>query len=85
MAKAKVVANIARVAILFFAAALALLQAGLPSAIVTIAFASVIGAVAVGIAIAVGFGGQHLAGRLLESAVASLVDKKEERPSEGPR
>ncbi|HZT55229.1 MAG TPA: mechanosensitive ion channel, partial [Burkholderiaceae bacterium] len=54
VANAPVLAGIARVAILFFTAALALRQAGLPAEIVTIAFASVIGALAVGVAIAIG-------------------------------
>ena len=46
----------ARGAILFFAAALALHQAGLPAEIVTIAFASVVGGVAIGLAVVAGIG-----------------------------
>ena len=44
----------------------ALRQAGLPAEIITIAFAAVVGAIAVGVAVAVGVGGRHVAGRLLE-------------------
>jgi Conserved TM helix len=64
--KAHALAGVARVAILFFAAALALHQAGLPAIIVTIAFAAVVGAIAVGVALAVGLGGAPVATRALE-------------------
>lgn len=73
---APVLANVARGAILFFAAALALRQAGLPAEIVTIAFASVVGAIAIGVAVAVGVGGRHVAGRLLERAAQSFEAPK---------
>jgi hypothetical protein len=73
---APVLAKLARGAILFFAAALALRQAGLPAEIVTITFAAVVGAIAVGIAVAVGVGGRHVAGRLLERAVQSFEPVK---------
>lgn len=73
---ARVLASLARGAILFFAAALALRQAGLPAEIVTIAFAAVVGAIAVGVAVAVGVGGRHVAGRLLERAVQSFEPVK---------
>ena len=85
LANARVLANMARAAILFFAAALALLQAGLPGEIVTIAFGSVVGAVAIGIAIALGIGGQHVAARLLECAVASFTRKKDAPEAEDER
>lgn len=85
VAHAKVLARIARAAVLFFAAALALLQAGLPGEIVTIAFAAVVGAIAVGVAIAFGFGGRQVAGRLLESVVASFSAKKNTLPPEDRR
>lgn len=81
IANSRVLGNIARGAILFFTAALALRQAGLPSEIVTIAFGAVVGAIAIGIAVAVGVGGRHVAGRLLESAVESFSSKKGEAKS----
>ena len=71
-ANAPALANLVRGAILFFTAALALRQAGLPGDIVGIAFGSVVGAIAVGAAVAVGVGGRHVAGRLLEEAVDAL-------------
>ena len=71
-ANAPALANLARGAILLFTAALALRQAGLPGDIVGIAFGSVVGAIAVGVAVAVGVGGRHVAGRLLEEAVVAL-------------
>ena len=72
VANAPVLAHLARGAILFFAAALALHQAGLPAEIVTIAFAGVVGALAVALAIAVGVGGRHAAARLVDRAVQSF-------------
>ena len=77
MANAAVAGQIVRGAILFFASALALRQAGLPGDIIAIAFGCVIGAFALGIAIALGVGGRHVAARLLESAVSSFTRKKD--------
>lgn len=71
-ANAPALASLVRGAILFFTAALALRQAGLPGDIVGIAFGSVVGAIAVGAAVAVGVGGRHVAGKLLEEAVEAL-------------
>ena len=78
---APVLAKLTRAAILFFTAALALRQAGLPAEIITIAFASVVGAIALAAAIAVGMGGRHVAGRLLESAVQSFQVKEAAPPT----
>ena len=69
---APALANLVRGAILFFTAALALRQAGLPGDIVGIAFGSVVCAIALGVAVAVGVGGRHVAGKLLEEAVQAL-------------
>jgi hypothetical protein len=86
VANAPALARIARVAILFFTAALALRQMGLPAEIVTIAFASVMAAIAIGLGVAVGVGGRHVAARLLEEAVASfnadrrVVEEIDHRP-----
>jgi hypothetical protein len=81
VANAATLSMLARVAVLFFAAALALVQAGLPSEIVTILFASVVGAVTIGFAIAVGIGGRGVAQRLLESAEQSFAVQPESPPS----
>jgi hypothetical protein len=64
----------ARGAILFFAGALALRQAGLPAEIVTIAFGAVVGALAVGLGVALGVGGRHAAGRLVGRMVDSFAE-----------
>jgi hypothetical protein len=69
---APALANLVRGAILFFTAALALRQAGLPGDIVGIAFGAVVCAIALGVAVAVGVGGRHVAGKLLEEAVQAL-------------
>jgi hypothetical protein len=64
------VAQLVRGAVLFFALCLALVQAGLPATIVTILFAAVVGAVALGGALAAGLalgvGGQSVAARWLD-------------------
>lgn len=62
----------ARGAILFFGAALALHQAGLPGEIVTLAFGSVVGGVAIGLAVAIGVGGRHVAARVLDRVERSF-------------
>ena len=72
MANASLAALMARGAILFFAAALALHQAGLPPEIITIAFGAVVGGIAIGLAVAIGVGGRHVAGRVLERMEASF-------------
>jgi uncharacterized membrane protein YedE/YeeE len=70
----------ARVAILFFAGALALRQAGLPAEIVTIAFGAVVGALAIGLGVALGVGGRHAAARM----VGRMVDSFEDEPPAQP-
>ncbi len=62
----------ARAAILFFAGALALRQAGLPAEIVSIAFGAVVGALAIGLGVALGVGGRHAAARVLDRVLASF-------------
>lgn len=59
-------ARAARLAVLVFAAALAMRQAGLPVEIVTIAFGGLVGALALGAAIALGLGGRRWVARWLE-------------------
>ncbi len=60
-------ASLARVAILFFTAPMALYQLGLPSQIIILGFGSVVGAVAVAAAIAFGIGGQDVARKALQN------------------
>ena len=69
---ARLLAWMARGGILFFAAALALRQAGLPPEIVTLAFGGVVGALALGLGVAIGVGGRHAAGRVMDRFVASF-------------
>lgn len=80
--QAALLGRLARVAVLFFAGALALRQAGLPADIVSIAFGAVVGGIALAAAIAVGFGGRELAARLLESAAASFGHPKDRSEGE---
>lgn len=75
------VAVLTRVAVLFFAAALALRQAGLPAEVVSLLFGSVVVGIALGLAIALGVGGHKVMARLLESAVDSLKHKS---PDDAP-
>jgi hypothetical protein len=76
---ARALAWTARGAILFFAGALALRQAGLPAEIIAIAFAAVVGAVAIAVAVAFGVGGRDVAARVLERIAASF----EQAPGSG--
>jgi hypothetical protein len=66
MQSAGLLATAARIAILIFAASLALGQMGIAGSIVNLAFGLLLGAVAVAVAIAFGLGGRDVAGRLLE-------------------
>lgn len=61
-----------RAAVIFFAVALALRQAGLPAEIIAIAFGAVVIAPAVGLAVAMGVGGRHAMGRVLDRVEASF-------------
>ncbi len=70
---AKVLAMIARVAIVFFALAMGLGQMGLAEDIIKMAFGFTLGAVAIAAAIAFGVGGRNEAARILES----LREKKD--------
>ena len=64
--------RVVRALVLFFSGALALRQAGLPAEIVTIAFAAVVGALALGVAIAMGVGGRHVAAKLADRALQAF-------------
>jgi hypothetical protein len=69
--------RVARIAILFFTIPLALRQMGLPTEIITIGFGSIMAALTIGAAIAIGIGGRHAAGRVVEHAVQSLEEGRE--------
>ena len=61
-----------RIAIIVLAAAMGLRQMGLANEIINMGFALMIGALAVGTAIAIGWGGKDTAGRLLEKWTKDL-------------
>lgn len=82
VAHAPALGRLARAAVLFFAAALALRQAGLPAEIVALAFGAVVGGLALGLALAVGLGGQQAARRLIERLVAAF-EKPPTAPASG--
>ena len=76
--------RLARGIVLFFAAALALRQAGLPAEIVAIAFGSVVGAVAIAVAVAMGVGGRHVAERVIGRVAGAFdVDARLPQRQEG--
>jgi Mechanosensitive ion channel, conserved TM helix len=63
---AKPVAGFLRVAIIILAVAMGLRQMGIANEIITLGFGLFLGALALGAAIAIGWGGKETAGRLLE-------------------
>jgi len=83
VAHGRALGRVARLGLLFFAGALALRQAGLPAEIVAIAFGSVMGALALGVALAIGLGGQQVAHRLLVK-LADAFDPPAPPPSSAP-
>ena len=71
--QAKLLGRAAQIGIVFFSAALALSQAGLPGDIVAIAFGAVMGALALAAALALGLGGRRAAAKWLDASAASLA------------
>lgn len=71
-AQANFLGQVAWLAVVFFAGALALGQTGISQEIVNMAFGLSLGAVAVAAAIAFGLGGRDIAARELEDVVASI-------------
>jgi len=69
---AKVLAQVARIAIIIFAAALALGQAGIADEIVNMAFGISLLAVALAVALAFGLGSREIAGREVEGILTKL-------------
>ena len=63
-------------AIIFLSGSMALRQTGLASSIVDMAFALVLGAIAVAMAIAFGIGGKDIAARELEGWIKAIRSKK---------
>ncbi len=66
------IAQMARIAVLVFAAALGLGQLGIAESIVNLAFGIMLGAIGVAIALAFGLGSREIAGREVENFISSL-------------
>jgi hypothetical protein len=75
-AQSGLLAVAARVAILVLAGAMALRQMGLANEIVNLAFALILGAIAVAVALAFGLGGRDVAARQLEEWTESIKSKQ---------
>ncbi len=65
-------ASIARAAIIVLASAMALRQLGVANDIINLAFGIMLGAIGLGVALAIGLGGKEVAGKELESLVQRL-------------
>ncbi len=77
--QARLLGQTARIAIIAFVAALALQQMGIGSDIVNLAFGLLLGAIAVGIALAFGLGGREIAANELREWLASFKQDKTPR------
>jgi hypothetical protein len=66
----------ARVAVLVLAGAMALRQMGLANEIVNVAFALILGAIAVAVALAFGLGGREVAVQQLEEWIESVKSER---------
>ena len=74
-AQSGLLAGAARVAILVLTGAMALRQMGLANEIVNVAFALILGAIAVAVALAFGLGGREIAARQLEEWTESIKSR----------
>ncbi len=77
-ANAKLLASLARVAIVVFVAAMALYQVGIAEDIVNLTFGLILGAIAVAAALAFGLGARETAGREVEGWIKELRSGDEE-------
>ncbi|WP_373533673.1 mechanosensitive ion channel [Microcoleus sp.] len=77
--QARLLGQTARIAIIAFVSALALQQMGIGSDIVNLAFGLLLGAIAVGIALAFGLGGREIAANELRQWLASFKQDKTPR------
>ncbi len=74
----KVIATVARIAVLVFVGAMGLRQMGIANEIINMAFGFTLGAIAVALAIAFGFGGRDIAAKKLEEFEKCLKEEKKE-------
>jgi hypothetical protein len=79
LSHAAALARAARAAILFFTAALALRQTGLPGDIISIAFGAVVCGAALAVALAAGLGGRRVFERWLENTVGPPAGRRAQR------
>jgi len=78
---ARVLGSVARVAVITFAAMMALQQVGVGAQLITTAFGLVLGAVCLALALAFGLGGRDVAARILEEEYArTRKDSAEQTP-----
>ncbi len=77
--QARLLGQTARIAVIAFVSALALQQMGIGSDIVNLAFGLLLGAIAVGIALAFGLGGREIAGEQIREWLASFKQDKTPR------
>ncbi|MGL5063023.1 MAG: mechanosensitive ion channel [Microcoleus sp.] len=78
--QARLLGQTARIAVIIFVGALALQQMGIGSDIVNLAFGLLLGAIAVGIALAFGLGGRDIAADQIRDWLASFKQDKTPRP-----
>ena len=77
--QARLLGQTARIAVIVFVSALALQQMGIGSDIVNLAFGLLLGAIAVGIALAFGLGGRDIAGEQIREWLAAFKQDKTPR------
>lgn len=78
--QARILAQVARIAIIVFVSALALRQIGIAGDIVNLAFGLLLGAIAVASAIAFGLGSRELAGEQVRELLTSFKAKRNQPP-----
>jgi hypothetical protein len=78
--QARILAQVARIAIIVFVSALALRQIGIAGDIVNLAFGLLLGAIAVASAIAFGLGSRDLAGEQVRELLTSFKAKRNQPP-----
>jgi hypothetical protein len=78
----RLVSGFVRFLILLLAVTMALERVGLGRGVVLVAFAVSFGAIMMGLAIAFGLGGRHVARRILERRFAAVGERKEEKDEE---
>lgn len=74
--QAKILGNAARISIIALVGAMALQQMGIATDIVNLAFGLLLGAIAVAVAVAFGWGGRDVAGELLREWLANFQQQK---------